>query len=91
MESLLEGHELLVDTHLEVPLDVEGNIFALVLIGDRNVLSVWLEVIVGDATKLIVLHTEGHVKHTINIILPENKRRENENENSSHLTLDIHL
>ncbi len=52
-------------------LDVEGNIFTLVLIGDGNVLSVWLEVMVGDATKLIVLHTEGHVKHTINI---ENKR-----------------
>ncbi len=47
VESLLEGHELLVDTHLEAPLDVEGNIFALILIGDGNVLSVWLEVMVG--------------------------------------------
>ena len=74
MESFLESHELLVDTNLESPLNVKWDVFLLVFIGDGNVLAIGLEVMVGDSSKSVMLHTEGHVKHTIYIILPKERR-----------------
>lgn len=69
VEAFLQGVELLVDAHLEAPLHVEMHVLFLVLIGDRDVLAVGLEIVVGDAAEFVMFHAEGAVKHAFYVVL----------------------
>ena len=68
VESFLQRQELLVYAHLESPLDVEVDIVFFVFVGDWDVLTVGLEIIVCDSAKSVVFYAEGAVKHTIYVV-----------------------
>ena len=46
------------------------NIFLLIVIGDRLILSIGFEVIVGDSSKSVVFHTKRGINHPLNVIVP---------------------
>ena len=75
MEAALKSHKLLVDAHTETPLYIQTHILFLVLIGDFDVLTVGLKLVVSDATKSIVIHCKGLVKHIIYVIVTVVKKR----------------
>ena len=47
LETFLDGHELLLDSNSEPPLDVEVDVFLLVVIGDRDILTVGFEIVLS--------------------------------------------
>ena len=75
MEAALKSHKLLVDAHTETPLYIQTHILFLVLVGDFDVLAVGLEFVMSDATKSIVIHCKGLVKHIIYVIVTVVKKR----------------
>lgn len=69
METSLEGQELLLHTHTETPLHIQTDILFLVFVCDFYLLSVWLEVVMCDASKLVMINRKRLIKDTLNVIL----------------------
>ena len=80
MEASLKSHKLFLYTNTKSPLDIQTHILFLVLIGDLDLLTVGLEIMVRDATEPVMVHGERLVKYTVDVIVTAVGRREGETE-----------
>lgn len=74
VEALLQRQELGLDAPQEAPVDVEPHVLLLGVLGDGDALAVGLELVLDDLPVGVVLHAEGVVQHTCDVVVPGERR-----------------
>lgn len=69
IEALLQSQELGLDASQEAPVDVEPHVLFLGVLADGDALTVGLELMLDDLSVGVVLHAEGVVQHTCDVIV----------------------
>lgn len=69
VETCDEGLELLINTLLDSPLDHEVDVFLLVLVGNLDITSAWLEVLHISHSESLIFGGEGLLQNTLDRVI----------------------